>query len=335
MKKTSVKIYALSLILALILSQTVSASSAVNNAVNRTAAYIYRTTANPQVGSIGGEWAVIGLARSGYNAPDLYYENYYRAVEKYVRDRNGVLHHNRHTEYSRVILALTAAGYDPRNVAGYNLTVPLGDFERTLRQGLNGAVWALIALDSMNYPMPKNPAAVTQATRDLYIDEILKRQLRDGGWAMSGETGDPSMTGMALQALAKYQDKSKVKTAADKAIDFLSKNQDRNGGYTSWGTANIGNAAQVLVALCELGISPGDSRFVKNGNTLADNILSFRNSDGSFKNAPGDTEGSRMATEQALYALAAAQRALNDNNSLYRMDDTERRRIPPNRRSRW
>jgi hypothetical protein len=77
---------------------------------------------------------------------------------------------------------------------------------------------------------------------------------------------------------------------------------------------------QVLVALCELGIDINDSRFVKNGNTLADNILSFRNADGSFRNTADDTESNQMSTEQALYALAAVQRINNGKTSLYRMN---------------
>ena len=34
----------------------------------------------PEVGSIGGEWAVIGLARSGYSVPANYYDDYYARV---------------------------------------------------------------------------------------------------------------------------------------------------------------------------------------------------------------------------------------------------------------
>ena len=37
-----------------------------------------------KVGSIGGEWAVLGLARSGYAVPEGYYQSYYDAVEAYV-----------------------------------------------------------------------------------------------------------------------------------------------------------------------------------------------------------------------------------------------------------
>jgi len=64
------------------------------------------------------------------------------------------LHERRYTDYSRVILGLTAAGYDPRAFAGYDLTLPLADFDKTIWQGINGPVFALIALDSGNYSNP-------------------------------------------------------------------------------------------------------------------------------------------------------------------------------------
>ena len=130
-----------------------------------------------------------------------------------------MLHERKYTEYSRVILALTAIGRDPSNVAGYNLLTPLGDFEKTIWQGLNGPIWALIALNSGSYDIPKNPSAKTQATRQLYINEILNNQLADGGWNHT-DTGnsDPDMTAMALQALAKYQDQKSVQSATDKAL---------------------------------------------------------------------------------------------------------------------
>lgn len=84
-----------------------------------------------------------------------------------------------------------------------DLTTALGDYDKTIWQGLNGPIWALIALDSGNYAMPVNQDAKTQAARQMYIDRILARQLSDGGWSLSGAgVSDPGITGMALQALA-------------------------------------------------------------------------------------------------------------------------------------
>ena len=74
----------------------------------------------PGVGSIGGEWMTIGLARSGRDVPSDYYD----AVVDYVKaniDENGRLDYARSTENSRIILALTAIGKDVTDVGGYNL----------------------------------------------------------------------------------------------------------------------------------------------------------------------------------------------------------------------
>ena len=298
-------------------------------AVAGAAAYMLKTVRNPQVDAVGGEWAVIGLARSGFDVPDSYYQSYYKTVEQYVKEKGGVLHDKKYTEYSRVILALTAAGFDPRDVAGYDLTAPLGDFERTVWQGINGPIFALIALDTLNYPIPANSSAQTQATRDMYVAEILRRQLNDGGWRLAdGATEstknkpcDPDITGMALQALAKYQHKPDVKAATAKALERLSAIQGTNGGYEGWGGVNIESTIQVLVALCELDISVDDPRFIKNGNTLIDNILLYKNADGSFNHTYDGDGNSQLSSEQALYALVAAARAAESKNSLYRMSD--------------
>ncbi len=321
------------LTLAILLTLTVPAlaASGVQNEVQGSAAYMVSAVKSPEVGSIGGEWAIIGLARSGYTVPTNYYEDYYARVEKYVKNCSGVLHERKYTEYSRVILALTAIGRDPSKVAGYNLLMPLGDFEKTIWQGLNGPIWALIALDSGNYEIPKNPAAKTQATRQLYIDEILNSQMKDGGWSLTG-TGDSDVdiSAMALQALAKYQDQKAVKTATDKALTYLSKAQDSKGGYASWGTTNVESVAQVVVALCELGVSLDDSRFVKSGHTLTENLLSFRQSNGGFYHVLDGSDGNnQMSSEQGFYALVAIDRAANGQNSLYRMSDVAKNTSKP------
>ena len=321
------------LTLAILLTLTVPAfaASSVQSEVQSSAAYMVSAVKSPEVGSIGGEWAVLGLARSGYSVPANYYDDYYARVEKYVKNCSGVLHERKYTEYSRVILALTAIGRDPSNVAGYNLLTPLGDFEKTIWQGLNGPIWALIALDSGNYDIPKNPAAKTQATRQLYIDEILNNQMKDGGWSLTG-TGDSDVdiSAMALQALAKYQDQKAVKTATDKALTWLSKNQDSKGGFASWGTTNVESVAQVIVALCELGMDLNDSRFVKNGHTLTENLLSFRQANGGFYHVLDGSDGNnQMSAEQGFYALVAIDRAENSKNSLYRMGDVTKNTAKP------
>ncbi len=327
----------ISLLLAIImlLGLSVNAFAAVSDdtladAITDTAQYMYRTVKTPQVGSIGGEWTVIGLARSGYEVPEEYYQDYYATVEKYVEACKGVLHEKKYTEYSRLIVALSSIGMDARNVAGYDLTYALGDYDKTIWQGLNGPIWALIALDSRNYPMPQNKEAKTQATRQMYIDRILECQLDDGGWSLFGGTAaatrgdnvsDPDITGMALQALAKYQDQEAVKTATEEALACMSKKQNANGGFGSWGTDNSESCVQIIVALSELGISLDDPRFVKNGNTTLDNLMTFYLPGNGFLHTASGSGSNQMASEQAFYGLVAAQRAREGKNSLYRMSD--------------
>ena len=294
----------------------------INQVIAETASYIYKTISKPQIGSIGGEWAVLGLVRSGVEIPEEYYQNYYKALEECVKERKGILHDKKYTEYSRVILALTAIGKTPKDVAGYNLLTPLGDYEKTVWQGVNGAIWALIALDSGNYDMPNNPNAKVQATREMYINHILEKQTSDGGWALSGDVADPDVTGMALQALSKYQNNEKIKTATEKALDCLSNMQKENGGFSSYEVETSESCVQVLVALCELGISVDDVRFVKNGKSVLDNLFTFYENGKGFKHIHEDSTN-LMATEQCFYALVALKRASEGRNTLYDMSDAK------------
>ena len=337
MKQWKKRGLSLLLVLALVMALSVTALAAVSedalaDAITDTAQYLYKSVKSPQVGSIGGEWAVMGLARSGYELPEQYYQDYYATVEKYVKACNGVLHEKKYTEYSRLIVALSSIGMDARDVAGYDLTKALGDYDKTIWQGLNGPIWALIALDSRDYPMPENPEAKTQATRQMYIDRILQCQLPDGGWSLFGgtaaassgdNTSDPDITGMALQALAKYQDQPAVKKATDEALACMSEKQDAKGGFSSWGTANSESCVQIIVALCELGISLDDPRFIKNGNTLLDNLMTFYLKGSGFLHTADGSGSNQMASEQGFYGLVAAQRLQQGKNSLYRMSDAK------------
>jgi len=291
--------------------------------------YLYETVSQPQVSSVGGEWTVIGLAGSDMNIPDDYFENYYREVTKYVKACNGVLHNKKYTEYSRVILALTAIGQNPADVAGYNLLKPLGDFEKTIWQGINGAIWALIALDSGNYEIPVNSEAKVQATREMYINHILEKQTADGGWTLSGDVADPDITGMALQALSKYQDNEKVRSATEKALNSLSEMQKENGGFEDFEEENSESCSQVLVAFSELGISVDDERFIKDGKSVLDNLFSFYDYGKGFKHTHGDSTN-LMATEQCFCALVALKRANKGENSLFNMSDAVVRDVNSN-----
>ncbi len=277
----------------------------------------------PIVGSTGGEWMVIALTRAGQTCPEGYYQNVVDFVKVNINDKEQ-LHRVKSTENARVILALTAAGYDVTNVDSHNLLMGLTDMTYISKQGVNGPIWALIALDSHNYEIPTNPDAAEQATREKLIAYILEKQLDDGGWDLANRAADPDMTGMAIQALAPYyKTNAQVKAAVDKALVCLSEIQHDNGGYGSIDGVCTESCAQVVVGLTALGIDPEtDSRFIKNGISVLDAMCLFAVDGGGFAHIPGDSR-SGMATEQGQYALAAYFRFKEGKTSLYDMTDVD------------
>ena len=300
----------------------------VNNAYQTTGDYL-ETLGTPGVGPIGGEWMVIGLARSGRAVPDGYYAN----AKAYVRenaDENGRLHRAKSTENSRLILALTAIGADVTNVGGVNLLNGLSDFNFLSKQGNNGPIWALIALDSGDYELP----AGANYIREMLVQAVLNMQLEDGGWAFAGTQADSDMTGMALQSLARYYVQEgdtqifavNVNPAVDAALDRLSQMQFDDGSYGTFdGNGNIvptsESISQVVTALCALGIDPNaDERFIKNGRSAIDALLDYYVEGGGFKHLL-DHDRDGMATEQAYYALTAYARLVAGKTRLYDMTD--------------
>ena len=312
----------------------------LNKSMQETAALMYKTIPKPVVASIGGEWTVLSLARSGIKVPKKYYEDYYKRVEKTVKDAKGILHRMKFTEYSRVILALTAINKDVTDVGGYNLLSYLSNFDNVKKQGINGPIFALIAFDAGNYDIPIDKKASVQTTRQGIIDFILDKEIhkgtsKAGGWALSGTDPDPDITFMAIQSLANYMDQKEVKKAVDRALKIMSKKQLSTGGYNSWGTENCESTAQAIVALTALGIDiDTDSRFIKtdkkgNKNTLMDGMMQFYCKGGGFAHVNEGYDGgggsgtglNAMATDQGMYALDAYYRYINGKNKLYNMTD--------------
>lgn len=319
MKRTHFKrLSALLLLLAMLVS--LAACGKEETPIKKTARYLQAQIPEPTCAAVGGDWLVFGLARSGVKVPQKYFDAYYKNVEEYIVSVNGVLSRKKNTEYSRVILAMSAIGKNPANVAGFNLLLPLGDFDETVRQGVNGAIFALLALDSGSYEIPENPDAAVQATREGYVADILSRQNEDGGWSLAGGASDVDLTAMALQALAKYRSDAAVSGAVERGLAWLEWEQEPNGAYLSWDEENSESVSQVIVALTELGVSLDDERFVKNGQTLAQVLERFACEDGSYRHTLNGSSD-EMATEQAFYALAAIHRAEAGETTLYDMTD--------------
>ncbi len=277
-----------------------------------TATAAHLLTLKPQTGSVGGDWVTLGLSRAGEIGADRK-EAYAKAVEEYVGGIGSEkLNSRRSTDNSRVILGLSAAGYDARSAAGYDLTSPLRNTTYVAKQGINGAIWALIALDSCQYPCD---------SRAELIELIVGAQHSDGGWGLDESISDPDMTAMALTALAPYRFyDTAVRTAVENGVALLVNMQRENGGYSSYDDFNPESCAQVIVALCAVEIDCAhDLRFCKSGRTLFDSIERFA-VDGGFTHTAGG-EYNQLATEQVFYALTAYRRFQAKQTALFDMTD--------------
>ena len=169
-------------------------------------------------GTTPGDWYPIGLSRLGVEDR---YDAYLAVLRDQVEERYrqpGALSAAKATEWHRIALAVLAAGGDPTSFGTDGDGQPIdliadGTYNRGWqtslgRQGINGWIWGLIALDSMRYELPDDAFY----TREDILLEILCRQLADGGFALSGTTADPDITAMAVQALAPYYNTETVYT---------------------------------------------------------------------------------------------------------------------------
>jgi len=308
-----------------------ASSGTYEEALQETKSYMASLDTNPAYGS---EWFVFDQVRSGMDLNSAYFQTYYNHIANYLKANNGQLTTgSQYSDYSREILVLTSLGYDARNVAGYNLFDKISILGNVTKQGFNGPVWALLAYEC----------------NSAYADPDYERQLIDcllagekdndgsvpkGGFALMGTKADVDITGMALQALAPfygaagYED---VTAAIDRAVIVLSLKQQETGGFSTMNAETSESCAQVVTALCSVGIDPDkDSRFIKNDISAVDNMLSYHIDGSGFMhtkanaaNNGGGPDGTvnGTATVQCCYALAAYDRLTKGQSSLFDLSD--------------
>lgn len=300
----------------------------VSSKINTVMASMATNVTAPTFGTNAGEWTVLTLARGEhFEQGNAYFEDYYNRIVETVKttaasvNLNGALHKSKSTENARLIMALSSIGKDARNVGGVNLVKAYEEngIKWIKKQGINGPVFALIALNTAGYE-------IDETVVNDCLNFIFTNQRADGGWSLAGTKGDPDITSMTLQALSFYKDRDDVKTAAEKGITCLQNLQADNGNFSYGGDPNVESTSQVVVALTAWGINPDtDERFVKNGKSPIDVILSFYTEDSKygagFKHVQSGAWND-MATDQATYALVAYDRFLKGKTSLYDMKDT-------------
>ncbi len=274
--------------------------------------YLTTHVTNPVVGSDNGDWAVLALARGGVISETV--------RNAYLANLDAAISGNRltnYTDYERVTLALSALGIDASKygAAHTDLTAVYKTYVSDPNRTVNADIFALLALNAKPYT----------GDQDAYVAAVCDAAMNGGGWSLYEDSADADVdvTAMAIQALAPYYAKdSIVKAKVDAAITWLHAKQDSyTGGFLSYaGNVSTCSTAQVVVALCAMGIDPNGADWTVDGMTPLTALTLWYREDGSF----GETDAAgtnQMSTEQAAYALVSWKRFSEERNALYDMRD--------------
>lgn len=291
-----------------VISQTVSWKRGTSDNTVFTADFLNN------VSSTASDWTVLFLGRLGiaedYNA----FLNRASAYVKDLYDKNPStgLSTNTPTEWHRLTMAVLAAGGDPTDVGGHDLIAD-GTYNclagAPWEQGMNGAAWALLALDSKGYEVPEK----AKYTREDLISYILGKELSGGGWSLDDKNPslDLDITSMVVYALAPHAaEDAKVREAVNRGLDVLRSKISTDGDYNYGGTYNCESVAQAIIAFTSMGIEPATVTNASSGKSLLDGLLKYYSTGtGGFLHAYYDDEKQNrpnsMATDQAMEAIAA------------------------------
>jgi len=318
-------VIALTIGLALSVNASPRGAADWETAMNRSLDWIRNEiSSGPLVGSVGGEWAVIALARSGrLTADDPWLRSWFADLDRLLAEitRLSATHDIQHptsvgtfpselrrwTDFQRVTLALSSLGLDASNYRGHDLTAVFSTFippaqRHALNMTSNADAFALLALNAKPHSGDKNQ----------FTQQLLDSQRSDGSWSLNpsrpASTLDIDVTAMAVQALAPYyQSNIRLTNAVDRALRWLHAQT----------FSDVESTAQMIVALTALGFE-----FADEAEYYVNHLLHwFEAESGAFRR-PGPTDPiNLMATEQAAYALVAYWRFVNGMTSLYDMSD--------------
>jgi energy-coupling factor transport system substrate-specific component len=283
-----------------------TAAAATDRATSRAVGFLVRAQ-NPDGGfgaapraassQLYTAWAVLGLAASG-RAPAHVRRNGRSPVE-YVLGHLSAVHATGDLE--RTILALAAAGADPRRAGGRNLVSEL-----THRRGADGSfseqvnltAFAVLALRAT--PRPAHDGVLRTAAAWL-----ARQQNRDGGFNSAGRGGPSGIddTAAAIEALAAAGRRRSA--GVRRGARFIARHQDPDGGFplTPGAGSNSQSTAWAVQGLLAAGRNPDRVRRGGSRTPLA-YLRSLVGPDGAVRYSRTSRQTPVWVTAQALTALA-------------------------------
>ena len=267
------------------------------------------------------DWTAMALALTGSEED---YEGYLQDLKDYVETcyaQEGGLDRVKSTTYHRVALVVLALGGDPESFGTKSDGTAIdliadGTYafagSSIGAQGLNGWIYALIALDASGAAVPEN----AKFTREDMVQAVVTAQEPDGGFGLVAGKSDVDITAMALQALAPYREAHAEVIEA--GLAYLAGAMNDSCRFSAYDAESAESSAQVILALCALGIDPdSDSRFQRGSQTLLTGMDAFRQADGTYGHAKDDTQGNFLATAQTLLALRAVQKLRDGEGGIF------------------
>ncbi|MGQ9543862.1 MAG: prenyltransferase/squalene oxidase repeat-containing protein [Candidatus Bathyarchaeia archaeon] len=253
--------------------------------------------ANGEIGGFGIScWATMAIASAGQK-PIEWMKDGKSIVDYLVYNRNQV-DDRKTTDIAKFVLAIVAAGGNPRNVNGSDYVRRLeakymsGQFGDQSTH--NDDFWAIMALISAGADPNSEHIRNT-------ITFIKSRQNSDGGWSWTiGGSSDVDDTAAAILSLIAAGEPKNSPTIIN-GLNYLKSQLSPNGGFMFQGTANSASDSWAIMALTAAGVDVEGADWVKNGVSPFDHLLSLQNPDGSFNWA----EGQNPSAWWTAYAVPA------------------------------
>jgi prenyltransferase/squalene oxidase-like repeat protein len=237
-------------------------------------------------------WAMLGLAAAGRNPLDVA-----RGGHTPVDFLRGSLAELRSAgDLARTIVALEAAGVDPRGFGGADLVSRLlGERRGNGSYGPRGVGWP----GSTAFAVLALRAAGASGSVGASLDWLRKVQNEDGGWGdVPGSPSTADGTGAVLQVL------SPDSKAARRGLSYLREAQRPGGGFPLGGngTANSQSTAWAIQGILAAGGDPGSFR--RGGAGAPDYLAARQAADGHYRYSKSSDQTPVWVTGQALMAVA-------------------------------
>ncbi len=292
-------------------------NSKIKNLVSNISSSFYSTTE---------AWTLLDMVCGGYKSKLTNGAESLQALidEAYASESIG--------EISKDALAIKALGGNlnalkTNNGTELDLIEKLSGFTTENITYITDAVFALNVYDSGDYTAGGN------LTREALINYILTSRNSDGIWGYTWggmSFPDYDSTAMVLNALSPYYNAAsaedaglseelytEIKNAVDSIVSILSSVQGDAGTYYSSNTDAV-----VIIGLTSIGINPAqDERFIKNGKSVIDGLLSYALDDNSGFGYTNNSEYNALATEQSFRALVSYLGLTQNNGAAYDIYD--------------